>query len=66
MSADVQSPALGDLVRALTALDYSADLVLAALGREGHAEALSGNPGAAVWHLTRRRDTGAVDPRRPP
>ncbi len=63
MSVDVQSPALGDLVRALTALDYSADLVLAALGREGHAEALSGNPGAAVWHLTRRRDTGAVDPR---
>ncbi|HIW92458.1 MAG TPA: methyltransferase [Candidatus Corynebacterium avicola] len=63
MSADAQSPALGDLVQALTALDYGTSLVLGALGREGHAEAMSGNPGAAVWHLDRRTASGAADSR---
>ncbi|MGP9723418.1 DUF7782 domain-containing protein [Corynebacterium sp. AOP40-9SA-29] len=54
MTADAHSPALGDLVLALTTLDYGTPLLLSALGREGYAEALASNPGGAVWHLNER------------
>ncbi|MGO3363737.1 MAG: DUF7782 domain-containing protein [Corynebacterium sp.] len=60
MTVDAHSPALGDLVRALTALDYGPAMLLHALGREGYGEALAGDPGAAVWHLDRRCASGEV------
>lgn len=51
MTVDAHSPALGDLVRALTALDYGPAMLLHALGREGYGEALAGDPGplSGTW-----------------
>jgi methylase of polypeptide subunit release factors len=60
MNTDAGATALGDLVRALTALDYGTDMVLSCLGREGYIEALAGNPGAALWHLDNRMSSGEV------
>lgn len=51
MTADPHSPALGDLVRALTALDYGRPLLMRTLGRSGWADAMAGSPGGALWHL---------------
>ncbi|MDN5720479.1 methyltransferase [Corynebacterium sp.] len=63
MTVDAHSPALGDLVLALTTLDYGTPLLLSALGREGYAEALAGNPGGAVWHLNERDQREVCDAR---
>lgn len=52
-TADPDVPALGDLVTALTALDYDTALIVRVLGRDGFRQAMSGNPGAAVWFLGR-------------
>ncbi|MEY8565337.1 methyltransferase [Corynebacteriaceae bacterium 7-707] len=57
-TADPGSPCLGELVRALAAMDYGSALLLRSLGREGHAEALAGNPAGACWHLDRRTGPG--------
>jgi methylase of polypeptide subunit release factors len=45
--------ALGGLVTALTALGYGTPLIVRTLGRDGFRQAMSGNPGAAVWFLDR-------------
>ena len=45
--------ALGGLVTALSALGYGTPLIVRTLGRDGFRQALSGNPGAAVWFLDR-------------
>lgn len=63
MTVDSRSPALGDLVRALTALDYSTALVQRSLGRAGYADASAGSPGGALWHLDRRLADGDVGAR---
>lgn len=65
MAVDADAPCLGDLVLALTAMDYGTPLLLRCLGRQGHTEALSGNPGGAEWHLDNRvtAEAGSVFPR---
>jgi methylase of polypeptide subunit release factors len=45
--------ALGELVTALIALGYDTSLIVRVLGRDGFHQAMSGNPGAAVWFLDR-------------
>ncbi|WP_334136840.1 methyltransferase [Corynebacterium variabile] len=51
-TADPRPDALGDLVTALTALNYGRDTVTGVLGTVGWREALQGNPGAALRRLT--------------
>ena len=65
LAVDADAPSLGDLVLALTAMDYGTPLLLRSLGRQGHAEALAGNPGGAEWHLENRAtaEGGSVSPR---
>lgn len=64
-AVDADAPCLGDLVLALTAMDYGTPLLLRSLGRQGHAEALAGNPGGAEWHLENRAtaEGASVSPR---
>lgn len=64
-AVDAVAPCLGDLVLALTAMDYGTPLLLRSLGRQGHAETLAGNPGGAEWHLENRAtaEGGSVSPR---
>ncbi|WP_297008538.1 methyltransferase [uncultured Corynebacterium sp.] len=50
-AADPHADCLGDLVTALTALDYGRDLVVSVLGPVGWREALQGSPGAALRRL---------------
>ncbi|MGV0867649.1 DUF7782 domain-containing protein [Corynebacterium kalidii] len=57
-TADPHSPSMGDLVRALAAMDYGTPLLLRSLGRAGYAEALAGNPGGAAWHLDQHSGPG--------
>ncbi|WP_083650546.1 methyltransferase [Corynebacterium sp. CNJ-954] len=64
-AVDADAPCLGDLVLALAAMDYGTPLLLRSLGRQGHAEALAGNPGGADWHVENRAtaEGGSVAPR---
>lgn len=52
--ANLGSSALGDLVTALTALDYSTESIHQVLGPIGYREVLCGNPGAALSHRRQR------------